>query len=300
MLSNEYNQLKKLIDDHILDFIPEIDSKSKTLYDSMKYSLTAGGKRIRPVLLLAFYQIASNSKDYSFALPFAEAIEFIQTYSLIHDDLPALDNDDYRRGLLTNHKVFGEDIAILTGDALLSSAYEVILKDTLSYVNDPENLPKKVLASFEISKGTGVRGMVQGQIADVENEGKTYSIDLLNFIHSNKTAAFIKSAVLAGAYLGGASNELIEDATVYGEALGHAFQIVDDIMDVISTKEERGKNVGGDANLGKSTYPALFGLEESKKQANELLDKSLITVSKYKSITNVPIDIADYLKEQIR
>ena len=300
MLGPEYRKLKTLVDDHILDYIPEIDNKSVTIYDAMKYSLTAGGKRLRPILLLAFYELSCKDKpDYSFALPFAEAVEFIQTYSLIHDDLPALDNDDYRRGQLTNHKVFGEDIAILAGDALLSAAYEVMLKDSLLYINENDKLKKKVKASFEISKGTGVRGMVQGQVADVENEGKACSVELLDFIHSNKTAAFIKSSILAGCYLGGASKELIEDATVYGESLGHAFQIVDDIMDVISTKEERGKNVGGDALLEKSTYPAIYGLEESKKRAMELLNKAEAAIEDYKDKAIIQLDIIYYLKEQI-
>ena len=299
MLGPEYNKLKKLVDEHILDFIPEIDNKTVTLYDSMKYSLTAGGKRIRPILLLSFYKIASKSDDYSFALPFAEAIEFIQTYSLIHDDLPAMDNDDYRRGMLTNHKVYGENIAILAGDALLSSAYEVMLKDCLLYISEAEKLKNKVKAAFEISKGTGVRGMVQGQVADVENEGKPCSTDLLEFIHSNKTAAFIKSAVLSGCYLGGASKELIEDATVFGESLGHAFQIVDDIMDVISTKEERGKDVGGDEEAGKATYPAIYGLEESKQKAIDLLNKAENAISDYTNLSEVPMAIINYLKEQI-
>ena len=299
MLGPEYNKLKKLVDEHILDFIPEIDNKTVTLYDSMKYSLTAGGKRIRPILLLSFYKIASKSDDYSFALPFAEAIEFIQTYSLIHDDLPAMDNDDYRRGMLTNHKVYGENIAILAGDALLSSAYEVMLKDCLLYISEAEKLKNKVKAAFEICKGTGVRGMVQGQVADVENEGKPCSTDLLEFIHSNKTAAFIKSAVLSGCYLGGASKELIEDATVFGESLGHAFQIVDDIMDVISTKEERGKDVGGDEEAGKATYPAIYGLEESKQKAIDLLNKAENAISDYTNLSEVPMAIINYLKEQI-
>ncbi len=299
MLGPEYNKLKKLVDEHILDFIPEIDNKTATLYDSMKYSLTAGGKRIRPVLMLSFYKIASKSEDFSFALPFAEAIEFIQTYSLIHDDLPAMDNDDYRRGILTNHKVFGENIAILTGDALLSAAYEVMLKDCLLYINEAGKLKNKVKASFEISKGTGVRGMVQGQVADVENEGKPCSTDLLEFIHSNKTAAFIKSSVLAGCYLGGADKQFLEDANIYGECLGHAFQIVDDIMDVISTKEERGKDVGGDAEAGKTTYPSLYGLKESKIKAMDLLNRAENAIDKYSEISEVPMTLIKYLKEQI-
>lgn len=298
MLCKEFNELKKLVDEHILDYIPDIDPKSNILYDAMKYSLTAGGKRIRSVLMLAFYKLASEEGNLSFALPYAEAIEFIQTYSLIHDDLPAMDNDDYRRGMLTNHKVFGEDIAILAGDGLLSAAYEVMLKDSLLYISEPNELKKKVKAAFEISKGTGVRGMVQGQIADVENEGKPCSQEMLSFIDTNKTASFIKSSILAGCYLGGADKALLESAEVYGEALGHAFQIVDDIMDVISTKEERGKDVNKDAKLEKSTYPAIYGLEESKDIAKDLLIKALLALDNYPEAI-IQKNIAEYLMEQI-
>ncbi|MDO5441492.1 MAG: polyprenyl synthetase family protein [Bacillota bacterium] len=299
MLSQEYYELKEIVDNHILDFMPEIDTKTNTLFEAMKYSLLAGGKRIRPILMLTFFKIASNNKmDISFAIPYAEAIEYIQTYSLIHDDLPAMDNDDYRRGKLTNHKVFGEDIAILAGDGLLSAAYEIMLKDSLLYLTDSDLLKRKVKASFELSKGTGVRGMIQGQVADVENEAKSCTAELLEFIDANKTGAFIKSSILVGCYLGGATKELLEDATVYGESLGHAFQIVDDIMDVISTKEERGKNVGGDATNEKNTYPSIYGIEESKKQALKLLEKAENSVSKYNA-NQVALDIVAYLKEQI-
>ncbi len=300
MFGEAYKSLKEIVDDHILDFIPDVDPKSSILYDAMKYSLIAGGKRIRPVLLLAFFQIASkHSMELSFAIPFAEAVEYIQTYSLIHDDLPAMDNDDYRRGMLTNHKVFGEDIAILAGDALLSSAHEIMYKDMLLYIDNNDYLKRKVKAASTIAKGTGVRGMVQGQIADVENEGKPCSAEMLDFIDSNKTAAFIEASVMAGCYLGGASSELKEDARCYGEYLGHAFQVVDDIMDVISTKEERGKDVGGDAELGKSTYPAVYGLEESKAIAFELLSKARKVINKYEN-NEVPISIINYLEGQIR
>ena len=298
MLCKEFNELKKLVDEHILDYIPDIDPKSNILYDAMKYSLTAGGKRIRSVLMLSFYKLANPDGPISFALPYAEAIEFIQTYSLIHDDLPAMDNDDYRRGMLTNHKVFGEDIAILAGDGLLSSAYEVMLKDSLLYISEANELKKKVKAAFEISKGTGVRGMIQGQIADVENEGKPCSNEMLSFIDTNKTASFIKSSILAGCYLGGADKGLLEAAEIYGEALGHAFQVVDDIMDVISTKEERGKDVGKDQMLEKSTYPAIYGLEESKVIAKELLEKALNAIAIYDDAI-IQKSIANYLLEQI-
>ncbi|MBQ2095963.1 MAG: polyprenyl synthetase family protein, partial [Firmicutes bacterium] len=169
----EFDRLRSLVNDHILDYMPVIDQKCSTLYESMRYSLTAGGKRIRPVLMLAAGLLCKEREE--FLLPFACAAEYIHTYSLIHDDLPAMDNDEYRRGMLTNPKVFGEDIAILAGDGLLSAAYEIITKHMLLYLDDPEKLKKMTRASFELSKGTGVRGMVAGQVADVENEGKACS-----------------------------------------------------------------------------------------------------------------------------
>lgn len=299
ILGAEFKKYKKLVDEHILDFIPKIDPKSAVLYDAMKYSLTAGGKRIRPVLMLCFYNIATQGKDdLSFALPFAEAIEFIHTYSLIHDDLPAMDNDDYRRGMLTNHKVYGENIAILAGDALLSSAYEAMCKDMLLYIDKPELLNRRVKAIAALSKGVGVRGMIQGQVADVENEGKACSPEMLDFIDVNKTAAFIKSSVLCGCYLGGAIHTLLDDANIYGECIGHAFQIIDDIMDVVSTKAERGKEVGKDAECGKITYPAVHGIERSSKMASELLGKARHIIDKYDN-AEIAIDIISFLEGQL-
>ena len=214
MNSPEFNRLRDLINDHILDYMPVIDQKVTTLYDSMRYSLTAGGKRIRPVLIMAAGLLCKEKEE--FLLPFACAAEYIQTYSLIHDDLPAMDNDDYRRGMLTNHKVYGEDIAILAGDGLLSAAYEVMTKHMLLYLDDLDRLKRLTRAAFVLSKGTGVRGMVAGQVADVENEGKACSEEMLTFIHANKTAAFIKSATLAGGYLGGADEQTQSDLRVYG------------------------------------------------------------------------------------
>lgn len=297
MNSPEYNKLKKLTEEHILDFLPDIDQKCITLYDSMKYSLTAGGKRLRPVMLMAACEMCGESA--SFALPYAIAAEYIQTYSLIHDDLPAMDNDDYRRGKLTNHKVFGEDIAILAGDGLLSSANEAMNKTMLLYLDDEVKLKRLVRASFEICKGTGARGMVAGQVADVENEGKSCSKDMLDFIHMNKTAAFIKSMCVAGCYLGGGNQQFIEDMSVYGECTGLAFQIIDDILDVIGDEKEMGKKTGVDAALGKATYPALHGLEASRKRAIELLSKARAAIEKYYDEAEVFNGILDFLESQI-
>jgi len=297
MNSEEYLKLKKIIDDSILDLLPLPDMKSATLTDAMKYSLTAGGKRLRPVLLMACSGVCGEQTEQS--IPFACAVEFIHTYSLIHDDLPCMDNDDYRRGKATNHKMFGEGAALLAGDGLLSAAFEVMTKDMLLYMDQPEQLNRRVRAAYEIAKGTGCRCMVAGQMSDKEAENMVCSKDMLSYIHSNKTAAFIKAAVLAGAYLGGADSRIIEKLGEYGDSIGLAFQIVDDIMDVISTLEERGKNVGGDAETGKATYPALYGLEESKKEALRLL---AIARKSIEGIDNQQVlqYLIDYLTEQIQ
>ncbi len=297
MNSPEFNRLKNLINDHILDFMPVIDQKVSTLYDSMRYSLTAGGKRIRPVLMMAAGLMCGEKEE--FLLPFACAAEFIQTYSLIHDDLPAMDNDDYRRGMLTNHKVYGEDIAILAGDALLSASYEVMGKQMLLFLDDEDRLKRLTRAMFELTKGTGVRGMVAGQVADVENEGKACSEEMLTFIHANKTAAFIKSVTLAGGYLGGADEQLLSDLRTYGEHVGLAFQIVDDILDIIGDEKTLGKKTHVDAQLDKATFPALYGLEKSVELAMGHLAKARDAMEKYYDEAEVFNYIIDFLESEI-
>jgi len=295
--SASYNRFKDLVNEHLFDFMPEIDPKVKNLYDAMKYSLTAGGKRIRPVLLLAAYDLCG--KNINEALPFACAAEYIHTYSLIHDDLPAMDNDDYRRGKLTNHKVYGEDMAILAGDGLLSAANEVMGKTMLLVLDNPELLNRRVRAFFSLAKGTGVRGMVAGQVADIEAENCACNEDMLTFIHMNKTAAFIRACVKSGGYLGGADKNMMENLEVYGENLGLAFQVVDDILDVISSKEELGHTIGKDAQQGKCTYPSLFGLDESKKKALEYIDRARSAVSIYYDNAEVLLYVLDLLESEI-
>ena len=297
MNSPEFNRLRNLVNDHILDFMPVIDQKCSTLYESMRYSLTAGGKRIRPVLMMAAALMCKEKEE--FVLPFACAAEYIQTYSLIHDDLPAMDNDDYRRGMLTNHKVYGEDIAILAGDALLSASYEVMGKQMLLFLDDEDRLKRLTRALFELTKGTGVRGMVAGQVADVENEGKACSEEMLTFIHANKTAAFIKSVTLAGGYLGGADEQLLSDLRTYGEHVGLAFQIVDDILDIIGDEKTLGKKTHVDAQLDKATFPALYGLEKSVELAMGHLAKARDAMEKYYDEAEVFNYIIDFLESEI-
>lgn len=279
MDNTDLNLYKNLIEEHILDFLPEVDHKSFTVYESMRYSLAAGGKRIRPTLLLAACDFAGG--DVKNALPYACAVEYIHTYSLIHDDLPAMDNDDLRRGIPTNHRVFGEAMAILAGDGLLTSAFEAMNKDMLLYFDNETNLKRRVKASYELAKGAGCRGMVAGQAADIEAENKQCSREMLDYIHINKTGALIMAAVRAGAHLGGADKKMLEDLTDYAEVLGLAFQIGDDILDVEGTESIMGKKANVDKNKNKSTYPCCYGLEESRKRLMELTETAKEIMAPY-------------------
>ncbi len=285
-----YDEYKKIIDAHLSDFLPSIDRKSRTVEKAMKYSLDAGGKRLRPALLLAACEFAGG--DAAAALPYACALEYIHTYSLIHDDLPSLDNDDLRRGVPTNHKVFGDAMALLAGDGLLSCAFEAINRDMLLYLDDQKALNARVKAAYEISKGAGCRGMVAGQVADVEAEGKQCSPDLLEYIHLNKTAAMITAAVRAGAHLGNASEGMLNDLTVYGESIGLAFQIADDILDITGSEEEFGKPIGSDAANGKATYPAIYGIDKSRERLEELTQKAVDAVEGYGEGSDFFADLA--------
>ncbi len=286
-----YYNYKDLIEEHLMDFLPEIDHKSITLYEAMKYSLSSGGKRLRPVLMLAACDFAGG--DINSALPYACAAEYIHTYSLIHDDLPAMDNDDLRRGIPSNHKVYGDAIAILAGDGLLTSAFEVMNKDMLLYLDTPEMLNRRVRASYELAKGAGCRGMVAGQVADIEGEGAHCSKEMLEYIHVNKTAALLVSIIRAGAYLGGADTKTLEDLTSYGEYLGLLFQITDDMLDACGNEEEMGKKTGADAARNKVTYVSLYGLEQTKKMAGEIAEEARRTIAGYYDNAEVFNDIID-------
>lgn len=276
LLQKEY---KELIEKHILDFLPDVDHKSITLYEAMKYSLTAGGKRIRPMLLLAAAEFTGCKREV--AIPYACAVEYIHTYSLIHDDLPAMDDDQLRRGQPTNHIIFGEAMAILAGDGLQSAAFETMTKDMFLYFDDASKLKKRIRAANEIVKGSGCRGMVAGQVADIESEDRACSGEMLDYIHLTKTAALIVAAVRAGAQLGGADAETMNNLTVYAENLGLAFQIADDILDVVGSEAEMGKKAGVDSVKKKSTYPALYGLEASQDKLMELTDNAIKAMSSY-------------------
>jgi geranylgeranyl diphosphate synthase type II len=258
------NEKRKLIDDFISNYFnPPVNPS--ILHDSVLYSLTAGGKRLRPILCIAAYEVCGGKENI---VPYATALEFIHTYSLIHDDLPAMDNDDLRRGKPTNHKVFGEAIAILAGDGLLTEAF-TILSNT-NYANiSPQTLLKVI---YEVSHAAGLRGMVAGQALDLISEGKEPDRETVEFIHLHKTAALIRASVKAGALLAETTEERVYKLAKYGESIGLAFQIVDDILDIEGTTEEMGKPKGSDIERGKMTYPSVFGIEESRRKAKELVD----------------------------
>ena len=289
-----YDDYKKMIDEHLLDFLPNIDNKSISLYESMKYSLTAGGKRIRPVLLLAACDFAGG--DVREALPYACAMEYIHTYSMIHDDLPAMDNDDLRRGVPTNHKVYGEALAILAGDGLLTSAFEAMNKDLMLYLVDANQMAKRIRAINAIAKGAGCRGMVAGQVSDIEGENNEYSNEMLEYIHINKTGALIISAIKAGLYLGNPTKDMLSNLDIYSENLGLAYQIADDILDEIGDPKELGKAIGSDKKQHKNTYTSLNGLEAAFARLEHLTDDALEAIAPYYDNAEFFRDLALQLK----
>lgn len=266
--NKQFENLTQIVNNALDDYQGIDDRSGSSIYKAMKYSLMAGGKRLRPVLALAVCEMLDGNQNE--VLPFACAIEMIHTYSLIHDDLPAMDNDDYRRGIPTNHKVFGEAMAILAGDALLNKAYELMLSYTLE--ND-SGQRGKIEAMKLIAESAGAEGMIRGQVVDLESEGVEISQETLEFMHKCKTGALIKAAVLSSAILCGASEDEFEQLRIYADNLGLAFQIKDDIMDVESSIELMGKATGGDADSGKSTYVTLYGVGK----AGELLENAVST-----------------------
>ncbi len=247
------------IEKAIGSYLPKRGELDAVLIDSMEYSLKAGGKRVRPRLTLAFCRACGGS--IAAALPFACAVELIHTYSLIHDDLPCMDNDDYRRGKPSNHIVFGEAAALLAGDALQSLAFEIMLSKETASVIDPALAMR---AAHMLACCCGAGGMVSGQIIDLENEGKRAPAEVLRVMDEKKTGALIKAACCMGCIVAGAEEKKIKAASVFAENIGTAFQIVDDILDVTSTSEALGKPVGSDCKNEKSTYVSLLGLEKCR------------------------------------
>jgi geranylgeranyl diphosphate synthase, type II len=259
------------------------------IYESMRYSLMAGGKRLRPILCLASCELFGGTLEM--AMPTACAMEMIHTMSLIHDDLPAMDNDDYRRGKLTNHKVYGDDIAILAGDGLLSYAFEFIASRT-------ENVPpQRVLQVISrLGYAVGATGLVGGQVVDLDSEGLTdVSEETLTFIHTHKTGALLEVSVVSGAILAGASESDLSRLTRYSQNIGLAFQIIDDILDITSTTEILGKSAGKDVQAQKVTYPSLWGIEESQRKATQLVTDAKAELSVFGDKAEPLCSIADFI-----
>ena len=269
---------KEIVDSALQRYLPKKEEFTSNLHKAMEHSLFAGGKRIRPILSIASYE-AVGGKGESI-LPFACALEMIHTYSLIHDDLPAIDNDDYRRGKPTCHKVFGEAIAILAGDGLLTEAFRLM---TNQPARDRRSRDGGVIIELvnEVARAAGVLGMVGGQVADVESEGKAVNLPTVQYIHARKTGAMIAASVRVGAKWGGAQGEILDALTCYGESLGLAFQIVDDILNVEGEAALLGKKTGSDLSRGKATYPSVLGVEESKKKGRELVEISVDALKQF-------------------
>ena len=284
-LKYRVDYIEKLLKEHM----PEEKGYQKTIFEAMNYSLKAGGKRLRPILTLEACRIVGGNEED--AIPFAIAIEMIHTYSLIHDDLPALDNDDLRRGRPTNHKVYGDAMAILAGDGLLNYAFEIMLSSSIG----KENPAKYLNAINEIAKSSGVYGMIGGQVVDIESEDKKIEMEKLDFIHLNKTAAIIVGCMRAGAIIGDATEEQLENITKYATNIGLSFQIADDILDITGDESKLGKKVGSDIDNNKSTYPSLIGLEKSKEIANDLINESKTRISNIKGDTEFLNDLAEYI-----
>ncbi|WP_453995111.1 polyprenyl synthetase family protein [Bacillus nitroreducens] len=278
------NIQKNTVEEQLPMYISKL-SAPKVIKDAMNYSLEAGGKRIRPLLLLG--TLRSFGKDESIGLGAACAIEMIHTYSLIHDDLPSMDDDDLRRGKPTNHKVFGEAIAILAGDGLLTYSFQVITE----FMGDTITPEKKLKLVTELAKAAGAEGMVGGQVADMEGEGAALTLDELEYIHRHKTGKLLAYSVIAGAILADATNEQLDKLTQFAHHLGLAFQIRDDILDIEGTEVVIGKPVGSDAGNHKNTYPALLTLEGAKEKLTFHIDEA----KRFLYSVDMKHDILDYM-----
>jgi geranylgeranyl diphosphate synthase, type II len=281
-----------LVDAALERFLPGEDVQPLTVHRAMRYSVLAGGKRLRPILVIAGAEAVGAPP--ATVMPTACALEMIHTYSLIHDDLPAMDDDDYRRGRLTNHKVFGDAVAILAGDALLTLAFKLVA-DNAALVSDPRVVCDVVAA---IAEASGTFGMVGGQVVDIESEGKAITPETLEYIHRHKTAALLRGSLWVGARLGGADAAALAAIDDAGQSLGLAFQIVDDILDVEGSLEALGKTAGSDARKQKATYPALHGLEVSRREARRLIEEAKSRLAVFGDRATPIRALADFVVER--
>ncbi|MFP4698400.1 MAG: polyprenyl synthetase family protein [Eubacteriales bacterium] len=287
---DKLKQKQTMINDVISRYLPQSSSYQKTILESISYSISSGGKRIRPILMEETYRLFGGNSNV--IDPFLVAIEMIHTYSLVHDDLPSLDNDDYRRGRLTTHKKFGEDMAILTGDAMLNYSFEIMAQACVNNENEARELNK---AMYFLAKKAGIYGMIGGQVVDVESENKDIPLEQLNFIHKHKTAALIEAAMVVGAIIAKAQDEEVQLISNIGQRIGLAFQIQDDILDITSSMQVLGKPINSDNKNKKSTYVQYYGLEKSKEHIKKLSYDATRKIKMINKNNTFLIELVNYL-----
>jgi geranylgeranyl diphosphate synthase, type II len=287
----DYLQQKRVEIDRFLDSVmPSATTPPSTLHESMRYSLMAGGKRIRPILAIAAAEAIGTAAPGLMAI--ASSLEFIHTYSLIHDDLPSMDNDDFRRGKPTNHKVYGEAIAILAGDALLTMAFDLCSRPDLMKDCDPA---RQIRLIQELAYGSGNMGMVGGQVLDIQAENRDIDLATLQNIHKHKTGMLIRAAVRMGAVSAGATDRQLNDVSDYAEDIGLAFQIADDVLNVTGTREELGKNPNTDAERGKKTYPTFYGVDGARTLADDCVAHAIERLSSFGPSGDPLREVARYI-----
>ena len=283
---NYLDKIAKLAEEKFDEFLPPETDLPCNLHKAMRYSIFAGGKRLRPALAYAAFELFGGKGD---SIWYAmSALEFLHTFSLIHDDLPCIDNDDFRRGKPTAHKQFGEATAVMSGDALCVLAFELMAK-----TGNPK-------AMESLADKLGTDGMIGGEMTDIDSEGKDVSLEVVDYIHYHRTAALIEASLVIGAQLAHASDDAVKKVEAYGKAIGLAFQIVDDILDIVSTTEVLGKDAGSDIASGKATYPALIGLENSRKKAQELYENSLQQLEGLQGDTTILKAIAAFIITRVK
>ncbi|MDD3747004.1 MAG: polyprenyl synthetase family protein [Anaerostipes sp.] len=287
---NNLNEHTKEVEKIIFEYLPKEEGMQKTVIEAMNRSVKIGGKRIRPMMMQEVFSIFGGFGRSIH--PFMAAIEMIHTYSLIHDDLPALDNDDYRRGEKTCHIVYGEDMAILAGDALLNYAYEVALE---AFRLEPTHQDRVIEALKVLVSNPGIYGMIGGQVADVELEGQDLTMEQILFIHQNKTSALMKACFQVGAIMAGAREDQVLDMETCGNKVGLAFQIQDDILDIIGEEKNLGKPVGSDEKNQKTTYVSLVGMEQAKEDVSRLSIEALDIMGKYSEEKSFLMNLIQYL-----
>jgi len=281
---------KQAVEEALDHWVPM--AEPATLYDAMRYSLLVGGKRLRPILCLASCDLLGGDREW--AMPTACALEMIHTMSLIHDDLPAMDNDDLRRGMPTNHKKFGEALAILAGDALLAYAFQVVAERTPAVVSRSRVLD----VILRLGWAASATGIVGGQVMDIESEGKLIPLETLQTLHSKKTGSLLEAAVVSGGIVAGAGTEDIARLSDYAQKIGLAFQIIDDVLDITSTAEKIGKTVGKDQAVQKATYPSLLGIARSQDLASELIAQAKTQLVPYGTKSAPLLALADFIVQR--